>query len=51
MGQPIYVEVTGDVANGIMTLEASGTEPTQGGYYLHWDATLGFTGGKVSWTL
>ena len=39
----IYVEVTGNVANnGIMLMEASGTTPSQGGYWLHWE-TNGFT--------
>lgn len=39
----IYVEVTGNVANnGIMLMEASGTTPSQGGYWLHW-TTTGFT--------
>ena len=47
MGQ-IYVEVTGDTANGIMTMDASGGGQQQG-YWLYWTAQ-GYTGTGWYWS-
>lgn len=46
MGQPIYVQVDANAANGIMTMEASGGGQEEGGYWLNWTSS-GFTG--IGW--
>ena len=49
MGQPIYVQVEANVANGIMTMDASGGGEQGGGYWLDWDLNSGFTNGLLGW--
>lgn len=46
MGQPIYINVDADVANGIMLMNGSGGGQEEGGYWLNWTAA-GFTG--IAW--